>query len=104
MAVKASRRKGEEETIERSDRPRPTTPAAVVTALGIVFGDLGTSPLYTFPAIAKALGGEVDAQSALGILSLIVWTLIITVSIKYCLLLMRADNHGEGGILALMAS
>ena len=104
MAVKASRRKGEGETIERSDRPRPTTPAAVVTALGIVFGDLGTSPLYTFPAIAKALGGEVDAQSALGILSLIVWTLIITVSIKYCLLLMRADNHGEGGILALMAS
>jgi KUP system potassium uptake protein len=72
-------------------------------ALGVVFGDLGTSPLYTLQTVVQATGGQFTPQSALGILSLIVWTLIITVSIKYCLLVMRADNHGEGGILALMS-
>src|SRR5277367_783572 len=74
-----------------------------LTALGIVYGDLGTSPLYTLQTVVEAMGGHVTAESALGILSLIVWTLIITVSIKYCLFVMRADNHGEGGILALMS-
>ena len=71
--------------------------------MGIVYGDLGTSPLYTLQTIVQATGGRFTAESALGILSLIVWTLIITVSIKYCLFVMRADNHGEGGILALMS-
>jgi KUP system potassium uptake protein len=86
-----------------------TTPAppplavASLSALGIVFGDLGTSPLYTLQTVVQATGGHFTAESALGILSLIVWTLIITISIKYCLLVMRADNHGEGGILALMS-
>src|SRR6202047_4961586 len=72
-------------------------------ALGVVFGDLGTSPLYTLQTVVQATGGHFTPQSALGILSLIVWTLLITISIKYCLLVMRADNHGEGGILALMS-
>ncbi len=72
-------------------------------ALGIVYGDLGTSPLYTLQTVVQAVGGHFSPASALGVLSLIIWTLIITVSIKYCLLVMRADNHGEGGILALMA-
>src|SRR3984885_7954487 len=72
-------------------------------ALGIVYGDLGTSPLYTLQTVVQAIGGHFTPASALGVLSLIIWTLIITVSIKYCLLVMRADNHGEGGILALMA-
>ncbi|HEY5105767.1 MAG TPA: KUP/HAK/KT family potassium transporter [Caulobacteraceae bacterium] len=76
---------------------------AALLALGIVYGDLGTSPLYTLQAVAHALGGPFTAQTALGVLSLIVWTLIVTVSVKYCLLVMRADNHGEGGILALMS-
>lgn len=78
-------------------------PLLIVTALGIVYGDLGTSPLYVFQAIAATQGGRLTAQSALGSLSLIFWTLIITVSIKYCLVVMRADNRGEGGILALMS-
>src|ERR1700723_1769755 len=82
--------------------PAPSRWAAL-TALGIVFGDLGTSPLYTLQTVVQATGGRFTAESALGILSLIVWTLIITVSIKYCLFVMRADNHGEGGILALMS-
>ena len=69
----------------------------------MVFGDLATSPLYTLQTVVQSAGGHFTAESALGVLSLIVWTLIITVSIKYCLLVMRADNHGEGGILALMS-
>jgi KUP system potassium uptake protein len=73
------------------------------SALGVVFGDLGTSPLYTLQTVVQATGGQFTPQSALGVLSLVVWTLIVTISVKYCLLVMRADNHGEGGILALMS-
>jgi KUP system potassium uptake protein len=76
---------------------------AALSALGVVYGDLGTSPLYTLQTVVQTMGGRFTAESALGILSLIVWTLIITISIKYCLFVMRADNHGEGGILALMS-
>jgi KUP system potassium uptake protein len=76
---------------------------AMLSALGVVFGDLGTSPLYTLQTVVQATGGRFTPHSALGILSLLIWTLIITVSIKYCLFVMRADNRGEGGILALMS-
>jgi KUP system potassium uptake protein len=86
----------------REDAAGPR-PLAALAALGVVFGDLGTSPLYTLQTIVGAAGGHFTPQSALGILSLIFWTLIVTVSVKYCLFVMRADNHGEGGILALMS-
>jgi KUP system potassium uptake protein len=76
---------------------------ATLSALGVVFGDLGTSPLYTLQTVVQATGGRFTPHSAIGILSLIVWTLIVTISIKYCLFVMRADNRGEGGILALMS-
>ena len=76
---------------------------AVLSALGVVFGDLGTSPLYTLQTVVQATGGRFTPQSAIGILSLLVWTLIVTISIKYCVFVMRADNRGEGGILALMS-
>src|SRR6202790_1145150 len=76
---------------------------ATLSALGVVFGDLGTSPLYALQTVVQATGGQFTSQSALGVLSLIVWTLIVTISIKYCLFVMRADNRGEGGILALMS-
>ena len=82
---------------------RRTTPALMLTALGIVYGDLGTSPLYTMQTVVAAAGGKPDAASAIGLLSLILWALLITVSLKYCAFVMRADNHGEGGILALMS-
>jgi len=75
----------------------------MLAALGVVFGDLGTSPLYTLQTVVQAMDGHVSREGVLGALSLIVWTLIITISIKYCLFVMRADNHGEGGILALMS-
>jgi KUP system potassium uptake protein len=82
---------------------RKTTPAAALAALGIVYGDLGTSPLYTLQAVIAATGGHFSPEVALGSLSLIFWALTITISVKYCLFVMRADNHGEGGILALMS-
>ncbi len=74
-------------------------------SLGVVFGDIGTSPLYAFrEAIAAAAGGNEPTRAAvLGVLSLILWTLTLIVSIKYVLILLRADNHGEGGTLSLMA-
>jgi KUP system potassium uptake protein len=79
------------------------TPITLITALGIVYGDIGTSPLYVFQAITKINHGHFDEHSALGSLSLIFWTLVIVVSLKYALVVMRADNRGEGGILALMS-
>src|SRR5450631_853236 len=84
-------------------RQRVSPMAATLTAIGVVYGDLGPRPLYTLQTIVQAVGGKFSAQSALGVLSLIVWTLIVTISIKYCLFVMRADNRGEGGILALMS-
>ncbi len=71
-------------------------------ALGVVYGDIGTSPLYTLKTALEWAGGATPAV-ALGMFSLIVWTLIVTTSVKYVALVMRADNQGEGGILALMA-
>jgi KUP system potassium uptake protein len=82
---------------------KKAAPLAALTALGIVFGDLGTSPLYTLQTVIQATGSHVSAAAALGLLSLLFWTLIVTISIKYCVFVMRADNHGEGGILALMS-
>jgi KUP system potassium uptake protein len=75
-------------------------------SLGVVFGDIGTSPLYAFRvATATALGedGTPERATILGLLSLILWALTLIVSIKYVLIVMRADNHGEGGTLSLMA-
>jgi len=79
--------------------------AAALACMGVVFGDIGTSPLYTFNVAAKAAspGGQVAPEAVLGIVSLIFWSLIVVISIKYAILIMRADNHGEGGILALLA-
>jgi KUP system potassium uptake protein len=82
---------------------RRTTPAAALTALGIVYGDLGTSPLYTLQTVVQSVGGRFTPQAAFGVLSLLFWALLITISAKYCVFVMRADNHGEGGILALMS-
>lgn len=79
--------------------------AAALACLGVVFGDIGTSPLYTLAVAAKAAssGGVIAADAVLGIVSLIFWSLIVVISLKYAVLIMRADNHGEGGILSLLA-
>ena len=86
-----------------SKRARITTLS--IAALGVVYGDIGTSPLY---ALKEVFGGThhpvpVDAANVLGILSLVFWSLVIIVSVKYIVFIMRADNKGEGGIMALMA-
>ncbi len=97
----ADAKPGAAQEVSRADRPITLTGA--LAALGIVYGDLGTSPLYTYQTIVGTVGGHPSAEDALGLLSLVVWALIVTVSIKYCVFVMRADNRGEGGILALMA-
>jgi KUP system potassium uptake protein len=73
----------------------------VLAALGVIYGDIGTSPLYTLKTAIAWAGGEATPAAVLGMLSLIVWTLVITTSIKYVAIVMHADNDGEGGILAL---
>jgi KUP system potassium uptake protein len=74
-----------------------------VAALGVVFGDIGTSPLYTFKTVLNLTGEHPGASTILGSLSLIIWTLILITSVKYVGFAMRIDNDGEGGILALMS-
>ena len=84
--------------------PRTDVPGLSLAALGIVFGDIGTSPVYTFRECFNPEHGlPLSPENVLGALSLIVWALILVVAVKYVSLIMRADNHGEGGILALLA-
>src|SRR3954469_8736728 len=76
----------------------------VIGALGVVFGDIGTSPLYAIKeCVAGGHGIEPTRENILGVLSLIVWSLIMVVAVKYLTFIMKADNAGEGGILALLA-
>jgi KUP system potassium uptake protein len=97
------------ETSNAETAPAETAPqhgalgSMAIGALGVVYGDIGTSPLYTFKTAIEWAGGEATPTVALGILSLVVWTLLITTSLKYVAIVMRADNDGEGGILALMS-
>ena len=80
--------------------------ALLIGSIGVVYGDIGTSPLYAFrEAVVAASGsaGIVTPQAVIGVLSLILWALIIVVTLKYVVILLRADNNGEGGTLALMA-
>jgi KUP system potassium uptake protein len=77
--------------------------ALTVTALGVVFGDIGTSPLYALREVFHSAHLAVDRQNVLGVLSLLFWTMTIVVSFKYVLLILRADNNGEGGLIAMMA-
>jgi KUP system potassium uptake protein len=92
-----------------SDRGGPTKPTVwtlILGSIGVVYGDIGTSPLYAVREsvlAARSNGQTADEPVILGILSLIVWALILIVTIKYVTILLRADNDGEGGTLALMA-
>src|ERR1700752_934916 len=74
-----------------------------LAALGIVFGDIGTSPLYTLKTVLSMTAGPPTPAVVLGVLSLIVWTLMIITSVKYVIFAMSIDNDGEGGVLALMS-
>src|SRR5258708_19049057 len=86
--------------------PRSRFWALTLGSIGVVYGDIGTSPLYALrEAVTAATGmdGSMTREAVLGVLSLILWALIIVVTLKYVLILLRADNRGEGGTLALMA-
>jgi KUP system potassium uptake protein len=78
--------------------------ATLIGVLGIVYGDIGTSPLYALRAALLHFSADgIERWEVLGLLSLIFWALILTVTVKYVVFVLRADNRGEGGILALMA-
>src|SRR6185312_10270765 len=81
----------------------PTRLATVIGAMGVVYGDIGTSPLYALETALGASGAPMDRAAILGVLSWIFWSLAVVVTLKYVVLIMRADNEGEGGILALFA-
>ncbi len=86
------------------DSPRSVLKAALcLGALGVVFGDIGTSPLYTMQECIAHLPAGSRVEGMLGILSLIFWSLVLVVSVKYLGFITKADNHGEGGIFALLA-
>ena len=88
-------------------RTRPDSRAGLfglaVGALGIVYGDIGTSPLYALREAFEHNDLDVNSTSTYGVASIVFWALVVIISIKYLALVMRADNHGEGGILALTA-
>ncbi|MFC0217086.1 KUP system potassium uptake protein [Pseudochelatococcus lubricantis] len=93
---------------ERAENAAPSAQqlhVLVIGAIGVVFGDIGTSPLYALreSVLAASAGGPLLRSSVVGVLSLILWTLILVVTCKYVLILLRADNKGEGGTLTLVA-
>src|SRR5271156_1808236 len=81
--------------------------ALMIGSIGVVYGDIGTSPLYALrEAVVAASGtdhGELTREAVLGVVSLILWALFVVVTLKYVVILLRADNNGEGGTLTLMA-
>src|SRR5690349_1323657 len=94
---------GHSHPVTQPGHPRPQALAgAALASLGIVYGDIGTSPLYAFKQAAEA-GGTLSSETIMGVVSLILWSLILIVSLKYAILILRADNQGEGGIVALLA-
>jgi KUP system potassium uptake protein len=98
----------EAEQVEQSSHSevqQHSTKVLMLGALGVVYGDIGTSPIYAFreALVASSHGTVADRGDILGVLSLIIWSLTITVTIKYIMFVLRADNRGEGGVLSLMA-
>ncbi|WP_245572710.1 potassium transporter Kup [Lichenihabitans psoromatis] len=83
--------------------PTTSLPALGLAALGIVFGDIGTSPLYTLKTVLDGIGDATQPATILGLLSLLIWTLVIVTTLKYVTIAMSVGNDGEGGILALMS-
>jgi KUP system potassium uptake protein len=110
MSAKSPRGEGQDAQQEALERAPPTTPHSqsfavlAIAVLGVVYGDIGTSPIY---ALRECFAGRhpvpVTTANVLGILSLILWTLILVISLKYMVFVLRADNRGEGGIFALLA-
>ncbi len=81
----------------------PLRAALLLGALGVVFGDIGTSPIYAFREALRSAGGAPAEATVLGVLSVVFWAVILIVAVKYVTFVMRADNHGEGGTMALLS-
>jgi KUP system potassium uptake protein len=81
----------------------PARAMLLVAALGVVFGDIGTSPIYAFRESLRAAGGVEAQATVLGIMSLVFWAVVLVVALKYVVFVMRADNQGEGGTMALIS-
>src|SRR6218665_560743 len=95
-------------TAPADERAKPSHASSsiglLVGAVGVVYGDIGTSPLYTLKEVFNGgYGVQVNHEGVLGVLSLIFWSLVWVVSVKYVLFVLRADNQGEGGVMALTA-
>ncbi len=84
------------------NQPRSLS-AATLGALGVVYGDIGTSPLYALREATAVAGGASDVTAMLGVLSLIFWSMLIIITLKYIVVILRMDNDGEGGVLSLVA-
>ena len=101
MAIQIPSPAGSRSEAEGINHTPPTTGfwALTIGSIGVVYGDIGTSPLYAFREAAKAAapGGAVGETEVFGVLSLIFWALTLIVTLKYVLFLLRADNNGEGG-------
>ena len=84
-------------------RKKKISAAGLLIAMGVVYGDIGTSPLYVMKTIVEGNGGltKIDPEFILGAVSLIFWTLTLLTTIKYVMIALNADNHGEGGIFSL---
>ena len=85
------------------DHPAPASKSSLgaltLGTVGVVYGDIGTSPLYAVGAIFATKQAELNRADIFGVMSLIFWTLVVIVALKYVILVMRADNHGEGGTM-----
>ena len=87
-----------------SEHANAPTSVLVLAAIGVVFGDIGTSPLYALKeCFSPAHGIPYSPAAVMGIISMIFWSLILIVTVKYVVFVLRADNNGEGGVLSLMA-
>ena len=91
------------DTSQRDSRTPGAMLALTVAAVGVVYGDIGTSPLYALKEVFAQGRVPLTPDNILGILSLVFWTLTVVVSLKYVVLILRADNHGEGGLIAMLA-
>ncbi len=88
---------------DSSHRPKSSLAALTLAAVGVVYGDIGTSPLYALKEVFAHGRVPLTPENIVGVLSMIFWTLMVVVSIKYVVLILRADNHGEGGLIAMLA-
>src|SRR6476620_5698584 len=88
-------------SVENKDPHQQLSVAGLLVALGIIYGDIGTSPLYVMKSIIAGGGGIVNPELVYGGISCVFWTLTLQTTLKYVVLILRADNNGEGGIFAL---